>query len=114
MHSIIDSSILGNVPWQCMVTGVSEDVDEHSPSWMQTNYEVWYHDPDAVISMMLNNPNFKRQFDLHPYVEIDVDGKHYWNNLMSGNIAWGYCVSYIIAQFTASAGHTYIDDPILG
>ena len=114
MHSIIDSSILGDVPWQCMVTGFSENVDEHSPSWMQTNYEVWYRDPDAVVSMMLNNPDFEGQFDLRPYVEIAADGKRRWNNLMSGNIAWRRCVSYIISQFTASSGRTCIDDPVPG
>ena len=114
MHLIIDSSILGDVPWQCMVTGVSEDVDGNSPSWMQRTYEVWYRDPDAVVSMMLNNPDFEGQFDLRPYVEIDADGKRRWNNLMSGNIAWRRCVSYIISQCTASAGRTCIDDPVPG
>jgi len=94
MHSIIDSSILGDVPWQCMVTGVPEDIDEHAPSWMQTNYEVWYRDPDTVVSMMLDNPDFEGQFDLCPYVDIGADGKRRWNNLMSGNIAWRCCVSH--------------------
>lgn len=94
LHSIIDSSMLGDVPWQCLVTGVSEDVDEHAPEWMQTNYEVWYRDPDSVVSMMLNNPDFDGQFDLRPYVDIGADGKRRWNNLMSGNIAWKRCVRH--------------------
>jgi len=94
MHSIIDSSILGDIPWQCMVTAVSEDVDEHAPSWMQTNYEVWYRNPDTVVSTMLDNPNFEGQFNLRPYINISADGKCQWNNVMSGNIAWRHCVSH--------------------
>ena len=114
MYSIIDSSMLGDVPWQCVVTGVSEDIDEHAPSWMQTSYEVWYHDPDTVVSMMLNNPDFEGQFDLCPFVDIGVDGNHCWNNLMSGNIAWRHCVSHAISQFTADAGRTCVDNPVPG
>ena len=100
MHLIIDSSILSNVPWQCMVTAVSEDVDEHAPSWMQTNYEVWYHDPDTVVSIMLDNPDFEGQFNLRPYINISADGKRQWNNVMSGNIAWRRCVSHWHLQDT--------------
>lgn len=96
MHSIIDASMLGNVPWQCLVTEVSEDVDEHAPSWMQTSYEVWYRDPDAVVTMMLNNPDFEGQFDLCPYVDIGADGRRRWSDFMSGNIAWRRCVSHVI------------------
>ena len=66
LHTTIDSSTLGDVPWQCLVTGVSGDTDEHSLSWMQTHYEVWYCDPRAVVSAMLSNPDFEGQFDLCP------------------------------------------------
>jgi len=112
MHSTIDSSMLGDVPWQCMVTGFGEDVDEHAPSWMWTSYEVWYRDPDTVISMMLNNPDFEGQFDLCPYVDIGADGNRRWSNFMSGNIAWRRCVSHAISQSTEYAGCTYVDDPV--
>jgi hypothetical protein len=37
--------------------------------------------------MMLDNPDFEGQFNLHPYVDLDADGKHRWSNVMSGNIA---------------------------
>jgi len=43
IYTTIDLSILGDVPWQCMVTEVPEDVDQDTPSWMQTAYEVWCH-----------------------------------------------------------------------
>lgn len=104
VHSTIDSSKLGDVPWQCLVTGFSGNIDELSPSWKQTSYEVWYRDPVAVVSILLDNPGFEGQFDLRPYVDLDADGKRRWSNVMSGNIAWRRCVSYTISM---SRAHTY-------
>lgn len=93
LFSTIDSSTLGDIPWQCLVTEISDDVDEHSPKWMQTQYEVWYRDPADVVSAMLSNPDFDGQFDLSPYVDLDAGGKRRWNNVMSGNMAWRRSVS---------------------
>ena len=95
LYATIDSSTLGDIPWQCLVTGVSDDINERSPSWMQTQYEVWYRDPGAVISSMLSNPDFDGQFDLCPYVDLDSRGKRRWNNVMSGNMAWRRSVSTV-------------------
>ena len=33
-------------------------------SWMQTSYEVWYHNPEIVVSNMLSNPDFNGQVSL--------------------------------------------------
>jgi len=79
-----------------MVTEVPEDVDQDTPSWMQTAYEVWYHDPEVVVSNMLSNPDFDGQFDMRPYIELDAHGKRRWSNVMSGNIAWRRSVSRTI------------------
>jgi hypothetical protein len=76
-----------------MVTQVPEDIDQHTPSWIQTSYEVWYRDPDIVVSNMLGNPDFDGQFDMCPYIELDANGKRRWSNVMSGNIAWRRSVS---------------------
>ncbi|KAH9021931.1 hypothetical protein EDB84DRAFT_1511344 [Lactarius hengduanensis] len=91
MHAIIDSSALGDIPWECLMTIPSEDIadSESAPaSWMRTTYEVWYRNPDAVVSAMLDNPDFEGQFDLRPYVDLDAKGVRRWNNVMSGNVAW--------------------------
>lgn len=93
IYNTIDSCELGDIPWQCLVTARSEEVDEHSPAWMQKDYEVWYRDPNAVVTAMLENPDFNGQFDLRPYVDLDSSGKRRWNNLMSGNLAWRRSVS---------------------
>jgi len=95
MHAKIDASRLGDVPWQCMVTSIPPGVDEHT-TWMQTSYEVWYRNPDTVLSNMLDNPDFEKQFDMRAYVELDADGKRRWSNVMSRNIAWCRSVSTVI------------------
>ena len=50
LYSTIDSSTLGDIPWQCLVTEVSDNINERSPNWMQEHYEVWYCDPEAVVT----------------------------------------------------------------
>jgi len=93
MLMTIDSSVLGDIPWQCLMTGYSGNIDDHSLQWMRTDYEVWFRDPDAVISNMLSNPDFAGRFDLRPYIELNKQGKRWWSNFMSGNIAWRHSVS---------------------
>jgi hypothetical protein len=94
MLKTIDSSKLGDIPWQCLVTGFSEEVDWDAPEWMRTSYEVWYRDPESVVSLMLDNPDFQDQFDLRPYIDLDANGNRRWSDVMSGNVAWRHCVSH--------------------
>jgi len=93
LYGTIDSSTLGDILWQCLVTKISDDINKCSPSWMRTQYEVWYRDPEAVVSTMLSNPDFNGQFDLFPYIDLDACGKRQWNNVMLGNMAWRRSVS---------------------
>jgi hypothetical protein len=95
MHTFIDSSMLGDSPWQCLVSS-PDGVDEHAPGWKRMSYEVWYRNPDAVVSAMLDNPDFDGRFDLRPYIDLGADGRRRWSNVMSGNIAWRHCVSCVI------------------
>lgn len=96
MHMFIDSSMLGNFPWRCLVSS-PDGVDEHVPGWKQMSYEVWYHNPNAVVSTMLDNPDFDGQFNLCPYIDLDADGRLRWSNVISGNTAWRHCVSWVIS-----------------
>ena len=93
MHAFIDSSVLGDVPWQHMETEVPEGISKDSPSWRQQSYDVWYRDPEAVVSAMLSNPDFQGQFDLRLYIDMNADGTRRWSDVMSGNIAWRRSVS---------------------
>jgi hypothetical protein len=98
LHGLIDSSALGNVPWQCLETVFDEDSLRASP-WTQTTYEVWYRDPDIVVSNMLANPDFNGQFEDRPYIDLDEHRKRRWSNVMSGNIAWRHSVSRTLSIF---------------
>ena len=93
LYAVIDSLPLGDVPWQCMETQLPEDGDQDTPGWRHTTYEIWYQDPDIVISNMLNNPDFNGQFNMCPYIDLNTDGNRRWSNVMSANIAWWRCVS---------------------
>jgi len=112
LYGTIDSSMLGDIPWQCLVTKISDDINEHSPSWMQTQYKVWYHDPEAVVSAMLSNPDFNGQFDLFPYIDLDACGKRQWNNVKLGNMAWRHLVSisvpFVLKMCPYDAAHRII------
>jgi hypothetical protein len=66
---------------------------------MRTTYEVWYRDPDVVITTMLENADFDGQFDMHPYIELDANGSRRWGNVLSGNIAWRHSVSEVFVPF---------------
>jgi hypothetical protein len=92
MHAAIDASTLGDVPWKCLVGEISGDVDDCTPQWKRTTYNIWYHDPDAVVTNMLSNPDFARQFDLWAYIDLNPQGECRLGNFMSGNIAWQHSV----------------------
>ncbi|KAJ7916694.1 hypothetical protein B0H13DRAFT_2231598 [Mycena leptocephala] len=61
---------------------------EDAPAWARQSYEIWYRDPDVVISNMLDNPDFDGAFDTAPYVHLNPDGKRRWHDFMSANFAW--------------------------
>jgi hypothetical protein len=111
LYATIDSSTLGDILWQCLVTR-PDNIDEHSLNWMRTHYKVWYHDPEAVVSIMLSNPDFDGQFDLCPYINLDAYKKCQWNNVMSGNIAWqrsmSISVSSVLRMYVHGAAHRII------
>jgi hypothetical protein len=59
MLACIDSLVLGDVPWQCLVTTAPEGIGEGAPAWRWMPHEIWYCDPNTIISAMLNNPDFQ-------------------------------------------------------
>jgi hypothetical protein len=94
MYNVIDDTRLGDTPWKCFTAGFAGDVGPDAPSWQQAEYEVWFRDPEVVISNMLNNPDFDGQFDYTPYVQVDKSGKRHWSDFMSANYAWRHSVSF--------------------
>jgi Plavaka transposase len=68
LHALIDLSALDNVPWQCMETFF--DKNNASP-WKQKANEVWYCNPNVIVSNMLANSDFNGQFDVRSYIDLD-------------------------------------------
>ncbi|KAK0435379.1 hypothetical protein EV421DRAFT_2011156 [Armillaria borealis] len=88
MNKLIDEIKQGSAPWKCFVTQVEPNLPPHAPSWQRDQYQIWYRDPDTVISNILSNPDFCTEFDASPYVHVGPDGKRRWCDFMSGNYAW--------------------------
>ncbi|KAJ3791358.1 hypothetical protein GGU11DRAFT_751978 [Lentinula aff. detonsa] len=86
---MIDSIQDGSAPWQCLETEIDKNITPDAPEWQKTSYQVWYRDPDIVISNILSNPQFSSTFDYASYIHIGKDGKRRWSDMMSGNFAYG-------------------------
>ncbi|KAF5362702.1 hypothetical protein D9758_011703 [Tetrapyrgos nigripes] len=84
----IDRIQAGDAPWKCFQTVVDESLGSSAPEWQKTSYQVWYRDPDVVISQILSNPLLIHNFDPCPYIHLDPHGKRRWSDFMSGNFAW--------------------------
>ncbi|TFK58882.1 hypothetical protein BDN72DRAFT_781471 [Pluteus cervinus] len=93
LFDTIDATSVGDVPWKCLMVEPDRDgvPPDSLPSWKRQDYEVWYRDPDVVIKNMLDNPDFDGEFDYHPYVHLNRDGKREWCDYMSANFAWTQC-----------------------
>ncbi|KAJ6548944.1 hypothetical protein B0H19DRAFT_1300082 [Mycena capillaripes] len=48
LYETIDSTKLGDAPWQCFQTEPLA-VGEDAPAWARQSYEVWYRDPEQVM-----------------------------------------------------------------
>jgi hypothetical protein len=94
LYSTIDSTPLGDVAWESFSLQYNGPQDgENPPSWMQSEYDVWFRDPRTLVHNLLSNPDFKSGFDYVPYQEHTADGVHRFQDFMSGNWAWNQAVS---------------------
>ena len=103
-YKTIDSTPLGNVPWQNFMLNYNSDIpDGVVPTlWMEMDYDVWYRDPCLLIHNLISNPDFKDEFDYMPYHEYDTNGEHQFWDIMSGNWAWKQAVggTYYVSYLT--------------
>ncbi len=92
LYDRIDAIKLGDAPWKCIISEVPSDLPQDAPSWQRVEYQIWYRDPDIVISNMLANTDFANEFNVAAYVDVDAEGKRRWCDFMSGNYAWRHSV----------------------
>ena len=95
LYNTIDSTPLGNVAWESFSLLYNGTRPESNvPSWMQpeAEYDVWFRNPRTLVNNLLSNPDFKSDFDYAPFQERTGDGRHRFQDFMSGNWAWNQAV----------------------
>ena len=110
IYNTIDATPLGDAPWKCFQAGFEEDLPDDAPSWKRRVYDIWYRDPDVVISNLLDNPDFDGEFDTMPYVHLDAESMRCWSDFMSANFPYCHCVSPIFVlelKFTQLIGPNF-------
>lgn len=92
LYQAIDEIHVESAPWKCFETVVPENLGQDAPEWQRRSYQIWFRDPDVVISNILVDRDFEKEFDLAPYIDLDANGQHQWSDFMSGNYAWRHAV----------------------
>ncbi|OCH89900.1 hypothetical protein OBBRIDRAFT_731772 [Obba rivulosa] len=107
LYNSIDSIPFGDVPWQSFTVSYSGKQPEglEAPSWMTTEYEVWFRCPREVLHQQLGNPDFAQEMDYAPKRTFDKANKRVYQDFMSGNWAWKQ--ADIISEDTDTHGATF-------
>ncbi|KAH9010076.1 hypothetical protein EDB85DRAFT_2077509 [Lactarius pseudohatsudake] len=106
MYSAIDSTPLGDTPWQSFSLQYNGIRSEGNiVSWQEADYDVWFRNPRTLVHGILSNPDFKSNFDLAPLQERTPDGTHRFCDFMSGNWAWRQAT--IIAEDPETHGSVF-------
>ena len=101
LYDTIDATWHGDAPWTCLAVSYNGETTPNSPTWQLDEWEVFYRDPDLVLSHLLDNPDFDGLFDYAVYVGLDKSGKRYWTDFMSGNFAYRRSVrSFVLRELT--------------
>ena len=89
LYDTIDSTPLGNVPWQSFsVTYSGELLDGDVPQWMTSDFDIWFCDPHIIVKNMISNPDYNHYFDTAPVQVFDHGSNRMYHNFMSGDWAW--------------------------
>ncbi|KAG2037356.1 hypothetical protein BDR03DRAFT_864200, partial [Suillus americanus] len=89
LYETIDSTPLGDVPWQTFLMSYSRTSPaENVPPWMTAEYDVWFRDPRLLVHNMLSNPDFAAEIEYVPYRDYTDDNKRCYKNFLSGDWAW--------------------------
>ena len=103
MYNTINSTPLGDLPWEFFSLEYNGDLPEGNvPSWMSSEYDVWFQDPLHLVHNLLSNPDFEGEIDYAPVQEYSSNGVHQFQDFMSDNWAWKQAVSiyyYLVFSF---------------
>jgi hypothetical protein len=96
LYKTIDDAKVGEVPWESFHVCYEGDVPgaaSEPPSWMISDFEVWYRNPHDVVKNMLANRDFDNEMDAAPYRDYDTEGSRQYQHFMSGDWAWRQAVA---------------------
>jgi hypothetical protein len=98
LFDTIDSTPLGDVPWQSFSINYNGEVPDDAPPWMSSMFEVWFRDPRLVVRNMIDNPDYGDQFDSAPTFTFDSEGHRQYQDFMTGDWAWeeAVCFYYVV------------------
>jgi hypothetical protein len=106
LYNLIDNIKYGDVAWKAFSVSYCGEIPteregEDTPTWMTSEYEVWFRDPLAVLESQLANPDFDGKFHPAPYREYNEAGERVWSDVMSGNWAWkqAVCLAMVTNQY---------------
>ncbi|KAG1859497.1 hypothetical protein C8R48DRAFT_748607 [Suillus tomentosus] len=90
MYNVIDSTPLGDIAWQSFTSEYNGALPEGDvPTWMTSEYDVWFRDPQILMHNILSNPDFEGEFDYAPLQEYDTsNGAYHFQDFMSGDWCW--------------------------
>jgi len=96
LYNTIDATSLGDIQWQSFSVRYNAALPQGQvPSWMQTDFDVWFRDPHVVVKNLISNPDFDNEFDYAPFQEYDKENNHRFQDFMSGNWAWKQAVGHL-------------------
>jgi hypothetical protein len=98
LYRTIDSIPIGGVPWQSINLSYDGPIPdpENPPSWMNSEYTIWFRDPRLLFKNMLDNRDFNGSFDYAAYRQYDEHGRRCYQNFMSGDWGWKQSVRMFI------------------
>ena len=88
LKATIDAIQWGDAPFQTFRVRYGGPIDDDSPEWKKTSYEVHTRNAQSVLRNMIQSVDFKDSFDYRPYAEYTKPGHRRWSHFMSGHWAW--------------------------
>jgi hypothetical protein len=84
----IDSTPVGDMPWQGFTLSYDSPRPLNAPEWMMTSHNIWFRDPLQLVHNLLVNRDFENEFDYMRFQEFNAKKKRCWWDFMSGDWAW--------------------------
>ena len=84
MYNTINATPLGDIPCKSISLQYNGAKPVRKvPSWMKSDYNVWFQDPHTLVLNLLSNPDFNHELNYAPFQEHTADGVNCFQDFMS-------------------------------